>query len=157
MGSPPSPYPEGGDKDREWHLKRIVPFFTFLAKIGVSLTILFTYYVNFSDPKTFPLLKRTTAIGICNFIASVATIFAPLAAELDRPIPICLVITVTTIGLITSFTFMSEDEVRQLQRNAAMPLPSENMSKMVKRLSSNQRRQEFRFQEELAMLCLFLF
>lgn len=38
MGSPPSGYPEGSDKDREYHLKRIIPYFTFLAKIGVNLT-----------------------------------------------------------------------------------------------------------------------
>lgn len=38
MGNPPSPYPEGSDKDREWHLKKIIPYFTFLAKIGVNLT-----------------------------------------------------------------------------------------------------------------------
>lgn len=38
MGCPPSGYPEGSDKDREYHLKRIIPYFTFLAKIGVYLT-----------------------------------------------------------------------------------------------------------------------
>ena len=67
--------------------------------------------MSFNDPKTFPLLKRTTAIGICNFVARLATVFAPLAAELDRPIPISIVIALTTIGLITSFTFPSADEV----------------------------------------------
>ena len=39
MGSPPSPYPPGSDKDREYHLKRVIPYFTFLAKIGVNLTM----------------------------------------------------------------------------------------------------------------------
>ena len=38
MGSPPSGYPEGSDRDREYHLKRIIPYFTFLAKVGVHLT-----------------------------------------------------------------------------------------------------------------------
>lgn len=112
MGSPQSPYPPGSDKDREWHLKRIIPWFTFLAKIGINLTFMFTYYVSFTDPKTFPMLKRTTAIGICNFIARTATIFAPLTAELDRPIPILIVIIVVTIGLITSFTFPSDSDLR---------------------------------------------
>ena len=51
MGSPPSPYPSGSDKDREYHLKRIIPYFTFLAKIGVNLTMQFTYYVSYSDPR----------------------------------------------------------------------------------------------------------
>lgn len=118
MGSPSSPYPPGSDKDREWHLKRIIPYFTFFAKVGVNLTFQFTYYVSFNDPKTFPLLKRTTAIGICNFIARLVTIFAPLAAELDRPIPILIVIIVTTIGLVTSFTFPSADELRPASKDS---------------------------------------
>ena len=113
MGCPPSDYPEGSEKDREYHLKRIIPYFTFLAKIGVNLTMQFTYYVSFNDPKTFPLVKRTTAIGICNFIARFVTIFSPLIAEIDRPIPILIVIIVTTIGLITSFTFPSIEDDRQ--------------------------------------------
>lgn len=113
MGCPPSGYPQGSDKDREFHLKRIIPYFTFLAKIGANLTFQFTYYVSFVDPKTFPLLKRTTAIGICNFIARSFTIFAPLIAELDRPIPISIVLAVTLTGLITSFTFPSADEDRR--------------------------------------------
>lgn len=49
MGNPPSGYPPGSDKDREYHLKKIIPYFTFLAKIGVSLSVQFTYYVSFSD------------------------------------------------------------------------------------------------------------
>ena len=112
MGSPPSGYPEGSDKDREYHLKRIIPYFTFFAKIGVYLTFLFTNYLSFGDAKTFPILKRTTAIGICNFIARAITVFAPLIAEVDRPVPIIVVIVVTIIGLITSFTFSSVDEER---------------------------------------------
>ena len=39
MGCPPSGYPEGSDKDREYHLKKIIPWFTFLAKFGVNLTM----------------------------------------------------------------------------------------------------------------------
>ena len=114
MGCPPSGYAQGSDKDREYHLKRIIPYFTFLAKIGANLTFQFTYYVSFVDPKTFPLLKRTTAIGICNFIARSFTIFAPLIAELDRPIPISVVLGVTVCGLVTSFTFPSAGEDRRL-------------------------------------------
>ena len=66
--------------------------------------------MSFNDPKTFPVLKRTTAIGICNFIARLFTMFAPLVAELDRPIPIIMVIVVTLIALITSFTFPSDKD-----------------------------------------------
>ena len=58
-------------------------------------------------------MKRTTAIGICNFIARAFTIFAPLVAELDKPIPIIIVMIVTTAGLITTFTFPSSDDDRQ--------------------------------------------
>ena len=76
--------------------------------MGVNLTFQFAYYVSFNNSKTFPVLKRTTAIGICNFTARLFTMLAPVVAELDRPIPIIMVIVITLIALITSFTFPSD-------------------------------------------------
>lgn len=51
----------------------------------------------------FPFYKRATAIGICNFVARIVTVFSSLAAELDRPWPAALLISVTVIALIDSF------------------------------------------------------
>ena len=102
-----SGFPEGSEQDKKWHLSRVIPWFTFIAKIGTNLTYSAASYASFSDPTIFPLLKRSTAVGICDFFAIGITIFAPFVAELDRPIPILVVIFVSIISLIVSFTFVS--------------------------------------------------
>jgi len=66
--------------------------------------------VSFNDKRTFPLLKRATAIGICNFCARLATVFSPFVAELDTPWPISIIIIVTVLALIVSITFPSREE-----------------------------------------------
>lgn len=105
MGASPSPHPHGSEEDRQHHLRYIIPFFTFLAKVGTNITLIISYFASFSNPRTFPLLRRSTAIGICNFCARLATSFAPFAAELKSPIPISIVIGVSVVGLAVSFTF----------------------------------------------------
>jgi hypothetical protein len=55
----------------------------------------------------FPLLKRATAIGICNFVSRLITIFAPLAAELEKPLPTLCLLIVNMTALLISFTFPS--------------------------------------------------
>ena len=49
MGCPPSPYPEGSAKDREWHLAKIIPWFSLTAKIGTHLTFSNAFQASFSD------------------------------------------------------------------------------------------------------------
>ena len=105
-----SPYAHGSKKDKKWHLARIVPVFTFIAKFGVHITYANSYQASFSDPRTFPLLKRATATGICNFVARICTIFAPLAAELDSPYPYMVLIFLSTISLCSAFFFESRNE-----------------------------------------------
>ena len=110
-----SPYPAGSEQDKKWHLQRIIPWFTFVAKIGTNLTYSAASYASFSDPTIFPLLKRSTAVGICDFFAIGITIFAPFVAELDRPVPILVCIFVSLVGLIVSFTFASPSSPKEEQ------------------------------------------
>ena len=58
----------------------------------------------------FPFYKKATAIGICNFVARTVTVFSSLAAELDRPIPVCLLLVGTGIAFINAFFLPSYDE-----------------------------------------------
>lgn len=102
---PPSPHPDGSDEDREYHLRYIIPYLTFVAKVGSGTTFTLAYFVSFSNTTTFPVLRRNTAIGICNFVARLATAFAPLVAELDSPIPIAIIVAVSAVGLAVSLTF----------------------------------------------------
>ena len=55
----------------------------------------------------FPHLKRATAIGICNFVARFVTIFAPMAAELEKPLPTLILLIINMTALLISFTFPS--------------------------------------------------
>ena len=64
-----------------------MPILMFWTKVGVDWTFQNTYQASFAENLMFPFFKRTTAVGICNFVARLITIFAPLVAELDRPIP----------------------------------------------------------------------
>ena len=65
----------------------------------------------------FPLLKRATAIGICNFVSRLVTIFAPLAAELEKPLPTLCLLIVNMTALLISLTFPSrEAEIRRHQQ-----------------------------------------
>jgi hypothetical protein len=52
----------------------------------------------------FPFLKRTTAIGVCNFFARIVTIFAPIAAELEKPLPELCLILVVLLAFFISLT-----------------------------------------------------
>ena len=76
------------EKDKQWHLSKIIPVFSFITKFGLNLSFLNAYICSYNDDEIFPVIKRATAIGICNFIARTLTILAPIVAELDRPIPI---------------------------------------------------------------------
>ena len=58
----------------------------------------------------FPFYKRATAIGICNLVARSVTVASSLIAEVDRPWPAVILITVTTIALIDSFFLPSYDD-----------------------------------------------
>ena len=60
----------------------------------------------------FPFYKRATAIGICNFVARGVTVASSLCAELDRPWPGVLLISVTTIAFVDAFFLpsMAEEE-----------------------------------------------
>jgi len=108
FGSPPSEYPPGSQKDYDYHMKKVIPFFTFVTKLGNQTLFSLAYLVCFTDPTVFPLLRRSTGTGICNFIARFLTIFAPLVAELDAPIPIAVLLVLQIIALIVSFFFASE-------------------------------------------------
>lgn len=60
----------------------------------------------------YPFYKRATAIGINNLVARSVTVASSLCAELDRPWPAVLLISVTTIAFVDVFFLPSyNDEV----------------------------------------------
>jgi hypothetical protein len=53
-------------------------------------------------------LKRATATGICNFIARGLTVFAPLIAELDTPIPTSILLGIAVVAFVVAFFLPSK-------------------------------------------------
>lgn len=74
-----------------------MPIFVLLAKFGISggfnLSYCSTVYV-------FPTLFCATALGMCNFFARILTIFAPVIAEMDPPVPMALFTALAAFGII---------------------------------------------------------
>lgn len=54
-------------------------------------------------------MKRTTAIGVCNYFARIATLFAPVVANLDKPYPELVLILVVLLAFFISLTLPLED------------------------------------------------
>ena len=59
----------------------------FVAKFGLAFTFMINYL---SMVQLFPTLFCGTATGICNFAGRMATIFAPVVAEIEPPKPILI-------------------------------------------------------------------
>ena len=116
MGCPDSGYPKGSDKDKKYHLDMIIPWFTFLAKVGSTITFGNAYYASFSDNRIFPLMQRATAIGICQFIARGLTVFSPMIAELDDPLPMFILSFIVLTGLIGALFFPSKAQQDALEK-----------------------------------------
>ena len=66
-------------------IDHLVPQIMFIAKFGVNLAFLCTYTASFSNDKIFPASIRTSAIGQCQLIGRMLTVFASEATELPKP------------------------------------------------------------------------
>lgn len=96
-----------------------------------------TYQASFGENLIFPFYKRATAIGICNFIARTITIFSSLAAELDRPWPAILLISLTSLSIINAFFLPSmteeieyEKKLKQMDEDKNDDMDGEDKMKM---------------------------
>ena len=76
-----------------------------MTKFGVTGTFNVAY---FGTAHLFPAAFTSSAFGICNLVARLATIFAPLVAEMMPPIPMLLFSTLCAIGTICSYFILEE-------------------------------------------------
>ena len=74
-----------------------MPIFVVFAKFGISGAFVLLYS---STVEVFPTLFSATALGFCNFFARIITIFAPLVAEKDPPLPMLLFVIFTALGIV---------------------------------------------------------
>ena len=92
----------------------LIPVFILLAKCGVSATFNICYLAN---AQIFPAIFSGTAFGICNIGAKLATIFAPLVAEVDPPIPMILFTCTAFLAGIISFFINTKPEPKHVSPN----------------------------------------
>jgi hypothetical protein len=86
----------------------VFPMLVMMASFGVVSTFNLVYA---SHSATFPTLFSGTAMGICNFAARVATIFAPLVAQIEGPLSMYIFTALTgTAGLLTMFLKKTGEE-----------------------------------------------
>lgn len=114
-----SPYEEDSEEDREYYLQYLIPAVVFFTKVGVNTTFQNTYQASFGENMIFPFYKRATAIGICNLVARSVTVSSSLIAELDRPWPAVLLISVTVIAFIDAFFLPSYDDEVEYDKKLA--------------------------------------
>ena len=77
----------------------LIPIFILLAKSGVSATFNICYLAN---SQIFPAIFAGTAFGICNIGAKLATMLAPLLAELSEPVPMIIFICTASVAASAS-------------------------------------------------------
>ena len=73
----------------------------FIAKVFINVSFLNVYQAAFNEDIIFPFYNRVTSTGICNFIARLLTVFAPLVAEMDRPIPAIFILSINSLALLS--------------------------------------------------------
>jgi hypothetical protein len=110
LGVAESGHPRDSREDQEHNLSYLIPAVVFLAKIFINQTFTSVYYTSFNEDMIFPFYKRSTATGICNFIARLLTIFSPMIAEFDRPLPAIFLLSMNGIAFLASFFFPSRQE-----------------------------------------------
>lgn len=98
-----SPHEPGTAEDEAHYRNYCIPMILFIAYVGFQITFQNVYYASYSDNCIFPFYKRVTANGIVQIVARSVTVGASVAAELPRPWPAYILISLTGLALITAF------------------------------------------------------
>ena len=85
----------------------LVPIMIAFAKGGVKVTFDICYLGN---SFLFPAIFAGTAFGFCNAGAKISTIFSPLLAEVEPPIPMIVLSILTSSGAISSLFLKTAPE-----------------------------------------------
>jgi hypothetical protein len=81
-------------------LEGYVPMMLSFAKGGIKIAIDTCYLANST---LFPAIFAGTAFGFCNAGAKIATIFAPMFAEISLPLPIIVFCAISCLGSVLSW------------------------------------------------------
>ena len=104
-----SPHQPGSAQDKEYYIRLIIPLFAMFTKVAVNILFQVTYLASFTDDMIFPFLKRATSIGICNFVARIATVLAPIVADQPKPLPEVYLLVIITVAFFVVIFMPLED------------------------------------------------
>ena len=76
-----------------------------MSKLGVSSSFNLCFLVT---SEYFPVMHRATVFGACNIIARLISIFSPLIAEINPPIPMIIYGVFCVLGVL-GISFLSKD------------------------------------------------
>ena len=89
-----------------------------IAKFGIAISFLASYFASFIDNRIFPIEKRATAIGVCNICARSLTGLSPIISELQEPLPMVYFIALLFIALICNSTInLDEPNLKNKKSN----------------------------------------
>lgn len=72
--------------------------FVLIAKFGIASAFNLAYIIT---PTFFPTYLCTTAFGIVNAVAMASSIFSPVIAELNQPVPMLIYGFTSAIAMVT--------------------------------------------------------
>ena len=100
----------GGILILSWGLQHESSIWFFVCFLLTKFGVTCTFNINFvANSYFFPTLFAATALGVCNFLARLASAFSYLVSEMDEPAPMYLFTGLCIISAICSF-FLKIDE-----------------------------------------------
>ncbi len=84
--------------------------FITLAKCGISTPLFLCYLANST---IFPAIYAGTAFGLCNLAAKICSVFAPIVAELDKPVPMTINSVVIVLTIFAASMLRTRPEPRK--------------------------------------------
>ncbi len=84
--------------------------FITLAKCGIATPLFLCYLANST---IFPAIYAGTAFGFCNLAAKICSVFAPIVAELDKPIPMTINSVVIVLTIFAASMLRTRPEPRK--------------------------------------------
>ncbi len=65
----------------------------------------------FQDDRIFPFKRRSTAFNIIVFVCNAVTIGAPFVNEEEEPVPMIVIIAISSLQLLIVFFFKDKSEL----------------------------------------------
>jgi MFS transporter, OCT family, solute carrier family 22 (organic cation transporter), member 4/5 len=115
----------------------VFPALVLIAKFGISAAFNVAYLAN---ADVFPALFCGSALGLCNFTARIATMFAPMVAEIQSYTPMVLFSVTSFITCLAATQLRLEDaQLQQPTDQSKSPITTTEKSK----LSQKQKQHDF--------------